>query len=491
MKILPLLLFIAAALPAQPIQGVVLDGVTGAPLEGAYISIYNGTQTVVRTDPAGRFSIQSQSLVPGQFRPISVLRAGYVEVPAVVPKPGNDVTIRLAPAASLSGKVEDEDGFPVEAARVELMQYRAIDGERRIVPIRWANTDDLGAYHIGGMAAGRSYLRVTSGNTFHWDNRYVAQYLGGTLQPNDGHVVELKAGEQHTTLVQLVRFEGVTVSGRVESPGSDPLPFLHLEGDRFDVATGSLQRDGTFVIRHVMPGRHKLIAGNSPPRAGELHGEMPLEVGSEDIAGVVLKIRTVAPFDLPGKIVVDGGGERNPMVISVRHNYGPGVSARPEPDGSFVLKGLLPGHYDIQVMPDFSATNDRISAMTYPLSIKLADDEVLRKGFDLDGPSPGPLTITVGKPIVVRAHVINAAGQPVPEVTVLLRSGAESGIGMSDAKGEVRIMLRFPGEYRVYTPPDQGSVYDPDYLNAHENDSPAVKVVRGDNPPLWVKLPAK
>ena len=52
----------------------------------------------------------------------------------------------------------------------------------------------------------------------NWDRRYAAQYLGGTVDPNDEHAVDLKVGDIHNnTDVHLVKIEGVTVSGRVEA----------------------------------------------------------------------------------------------------------------------------------------------------------------------------------------------------------------------------------------------------------------------------------
>jgi hypothetical protein len=50
-----------------------------------------------------------------------------------------------------------------------------------------------------------------------------------------------------------------------------------------------------------------------------------------------------------------------------------------------------------------------------------------------------------------------------------------------------------PGDYRVYVLPDPDHwelTQDPDYLKAHENDFPPVRVNAGANPSLTLHVPA-
>src|ERR1017187_2228287 len=106
------------------------------------------------------------------------------------------------------------------------------------------------------------------------------------------------------------------------------------------------------------------------------------------------------------------------MHIGLRGVYGPGVSARSNEDGSFVLKDLLPGHYDMQIIPDTIVNGTvelgSIAGASYPVSARLGENEVLQTGFDLDGPPASSLRITVGSHwIEIGGKVLDASGGPV------------------------------------------------------------------------------
>jgi protocatechuate 3,4-dioxygenase beta subunit len=486
-----LIAFFQAALTGHAVQGLVVDANTGAPLAGAYVSVYGVKPLITRTDAGGLFRME------GTTGPVQVTRPGYLESSSAAQRQGGDLSIRLTPEAVISGKLEDEDGFPVEGAQVQVMQYREFNGERRLAPVHWGRSNDLGEYRIGGVAGGRYYLRVTNGNARNWDSRYVGQFFGGTAQLSDEHMVEVKAGEHRdATDMRLLKFEGVTLSGRLEGfsrfATGRQAPWLHVRSDAGFMDSffpSSVQADGTFLIRHVTPGRYTLIAqtGNGLGQAGDLLAQLPVEVSGMDLRDLVLTPHVVQAVDVPGTVVADGGAPGR-MSISLRGNMGPGITTRSEEDGSFLLKGLLPGHYDMQVIPDFPLTSQMPSML--PTSARLGEKEILQKGFDMDSQPVGPMRITLGKPIAVSGKIVDAAGKPVANKIVHFSSPAGPGGAISDAEGEFKASLRAAGEYRVYVLPDQNSSADPDYLKEHENDFPVVRVVAGENPPIvlrWTK----
>lgn len=499
MTSLLLIALFQAALTGHTVQGLVVDATTGAPLVGAYVSVYSVKPLITRTDAGGLFRLE------GATGPVQVTRAGYLASSSVAQRPGQDLSIRLTPEGVISGKLEDEDEFPVEGAQVQVMQYREINGERRLVPVRWGRSNDLGQYRIGGVAAGRYYLRVSNGNARNWDGRYVGQFLGGTVQLSDDHMVEVKAGDkQGATDMRLVKFEGVTVSGRLEgisrSTSRQQIPSIQLrsEGAGLDsFFASSVQGDGTFLIRHVTPGRYTVVAqtGNGSGQAGDLRAQLPVEVGGMDLRDLVLTPHVVQAVDVPGTVVVEGGGTPGRMSISLRGGMGPGVTAHSEEDGSFVLKGLLPGHYDMQVIPNFflAAGTSGLAAQRSPMlatSARLGEKEVLQKGLDVDSQPVGPMRITLGKPTTISGKIVDAAGQPVAGQMIFFLSPAGQGAAISDATGAFHAFPRAAGEYHVYALPDPNSAADPDYLKEHEKDFPVVRVVAGENPPIilrWTK----
>jgi protocatechuate 3,4-dioxygenase beta subunit len=506
MKSLFLIAFFQAALTGQTVQGLVVDATTGAPLGGAYVSVYGVKPLVTRTDAGGLFRLE------GATGPVQVTRPGYLESSNAAQRKGQDLSIRLTPEAVISGKLEDEDGFPVEGALVHLVQYREINGERRLSQVRWGRSNDLGEYRIGGVAAGRYYLRVSNGNAMNWDGRYVSQFFGGTAQLSDEHMVEVKAGEHRdATDMRLLKFEGVTLSGRLEgysrSTSRQQMPWIRLRSDAglmdYSSFTTPVQPDGTFLIRHVTPGRYTLVAqtGNGSGQAGDLLAKLPVEVNGLDVRDLVLTLHVVQAVDVPGTIVVDGGGTPVRMSISLRGNMGPGVTARSEEDGSFVLKGLLPGHYGIQAVPDFflAARMSGVAAGKPPIlllatSVRLGEEEVLQKGIEVDSQPLGAMKITLGKPATISGKIVDAAGQPVAGQMIYFLSPAGTAGTISDAEGAFQALPRVAGEYHVYALPDQSAAADPDYLKEHEKDFPVVRVVAGENPPIvlrWTKGQSK
>jgi hypothetical protein len=148
----------SAALAAQTVQGLVVDAGTGAPLAGAYASVNNGKPLITRTDASGFFRLDGVTV------PFQVSRSGYLERTYISPHQGEDLRVRLTPEAAISGTIEDEDGFPVEGAQVEALQYQEVNGDRILQVTRVGRSNDLGEYRISGLPADRYYLRATVGN---------------------------------------------------------------------------------------------------------------------------------------------------------------------------------------------------------------------------------------------------------------------------------------------------------------------------------------
>jgi hypothetical protein len=505
-----LLLIFRVMLAGQTTEGDVVNAVTGAPVAGAYVSFnptMSGEPVVAKTDVAGHFRLPAPAA--GTFS-VEAVHAGFLRGGAVLGKPGqtdSTLRIKLTPAAIISGKIEDEDGFPVEGALVQAARYRMVRGERKLQPLAVTQTDDLGQYRLINLPAGRYWVHVGSGSAGNWDRRYVAEYFPGTLGPDDTGQVSVEAGQEHGGVdIRLTKHEGVSVSGRIEMPAgagtSRRMLPIHLQRDPSglpEMLSGAPQPDGSFIIRHVPPGDYILRAasGSYPPKAGDLLGEQKLRVGDSDERGIVLKPHKVEAVDLAGTVVMEGGGNPPPMYIGLRGVYGPGVSARSNEDGSFVLKDLLPGHYDMQIIPD-TIVNGTIelrsnARASYPVSARLGDNEVLQTGFDLDGPPGGPLRITVSShAIEIDGKLLDASGAPVSGVFLAVTSdGSASPNGSSTGTdGSFRFMLPQPGDYHIHLIGDGSDWDDPDYLQKHESDFPLLRVVDGPNPPVTLRMPA-
>jgi len=505
-----LLLVFSAAAAAQVTEGDVVNAKTGAPVAGAYVSAgaAMGGEPVTKTDVAGHFRLPGTSAA---YAPLQVVHAGFLRSDRPIRnktgQAASTVRIELTPAAVISGKILDEDGLPVEAT-VWAVRSRTVDGERKFEPVATAQSDDLGQYRLANLKAGRYWVHTGSGGAGFWDRRYVARYYPGTLRPDDSGQIEVEAGQERDGVdIRLTKYEGVTVSGHVEMPATIAatrrlLP-IYLEPDPSNLETFySPQRpDGSFVIRHVPPGDYILRAdfGNGAPKAGDLLAEQRLRVGDADERDIVLKPHELRAADLAGTLLMQGGGSPSPMRIQLRARNGSGPSTRSNEDGTFVLPGILPGHYEIQVVPDMKIVNGAIdlssmAGASYPISVQLGEKEVLETGFDLDGPVAGPLRVTVGSFIGIEGKLLDASGEPVIGAALLaIASGAAAsmgGVAITEANGTFRLMLRKPGDYHIYMADDQTDWEDPDNLKKHEGDFPLLRVADGANPPVSLRLTA-
>jgi hypothetical protein len=157
------------------IAGLVLSAADGHPLDRARVTItdtknFKNVQSII-TSQGGRFEFNQVSA--GKYS-LQGARRGFVPAAydgheqfstAIVTGADLDtenLMLRLAPTAMLSGKVFDEFGDPVRHATVTLYREDHQSGVSRIQRFRNAPTDDQGFYAIAPLSAGTYFLAVTA-----------------------------------------------------------------------------------------------------------------------------------------------------------------------------------------------------------------------------------------------------------------------------------------------------------------------------------------
>ena len=503
MKMLLLALLFAAMAAGQTAQGDIVNAATGAPLPGARVSTNgpNGKPVMVKADAGGHFQLPAGT---GSMFGLRVSYPGFLPDSRMVQfgQAGMNLRIALAPACVITGTIQDEDGFPVEQANVQAVRYRLQRGKRALGFVGSTQTDDLGHYRLANLPAGRYWVRVNASRLANWDRRYVAQYFPGGLQPDPANRIEVQAGQERGGVdIRMTKHEGVTVTGRVETPSGAVVstgPYwveLQTEFHGMRESSSVTVSDNTFVIRHVAQGSYIVRAhtGNYPPVAGDLMGQQKLEVGDADEPNLVVQMQQVQPVDIAGTVVMDDGRPAPPLQVGVRGTMGSGVSAQTAEDGSFTLKGLLWGHYDVSVYPVRSA-DGRVAGPPagFPRSAKLGEQEVLDTGFDVETTSPGPLHIVMSnRQIKLTGSLTDASGQPAAGISLAFVRDENwtENIGNTDGQGALHAAVRQAGDYHIYVVRNQNSMDDEDYLEQHANDFPVVHVVDGANAPLVLRMP--
>jgi hypothetical protein len=508
MRLYLLGLAMAASLPAQTLEGVVVDRVTGLPVTGAYVrlvSLDGGSAPACSTDVGGRFRFESLPAAKPRWS-LAIGHNGYLNRGfSVVAPSGQSIAtarIELTPQAVISGKIEDEDGFPVQA-NMALLEYRLVEGQRELRTIGpTASTNDLGEFRLAELVAGRYYLRVLRQAWLSgWDERYADEYYPGTVNAAEATPLEVRAGQELTGVrMQLKRREGYRITGRVVLPAEVKVAnSLQLTLNIVDATTTwprafvRVMPDGdrSFSFRHVSPGNYelRLQRTSSVLEPGMLNGYTKLSVGQSDLAGVELRCQTVQPADIQGKVVFTGGAQPRAMEVTLLGEQS-NVTARTNDDGTFLLKGVMPGHYSPRAVDASPQVEGHRAQLTF---CRFADQALMGRGLDVNGPTDGVLEINVAQDNAeVSARAIGGTPEASSGAYIYLRGIKSTRFYVLRPSIEpVRRLFVLPGAYRVFAIQDQLNlpmVDDAAFLAAHRTDIAIVRLEAGQNPTIDVRV---
>ena len=373
----------------RAIEGVVHD-VAGQPVAGArvaarsdqglMVSPWEAEASVVRatTDSRGRFRLDGVG--PG-LHSVSARARGYGEATRRNVRPGGTVTLALRPGGWFTGHVVDQGGAPVKSALV-----RAELEPRFWETSRTEATDGDGRFELDGLSAGRYTVVVNA-------RGYALGIETGVTLPADG------AAEIAISLAS-----GVSVKGRLVDAAERPLhgrarmqelARQELPTAATEVLSGAAGDDGRFRIDHVPPGAWTLAA-TAPGFAGQ---RVELEVGGRDPlvdAGDVVLERGLA---IQGRVRTAAGAPVPGASIGAYDDEANEAAARSDDDGSFVLAGLRPNPYELEVRATGFAT--------------------LRKQLS---PGPEPVDLVLSPGGAIAGLVVEEGDRPVDSYRVAARA---------------------------------------------------------------------
>jgi hypothetical protein len=350
----------AASAKAGSITGVVLTDV-GAPAAGAVvtllstISISRVSQRSAVSDTSGAFEFQDVS--PGVHR-LAVSKPGFLQAGGAAIATGRRVTVRpgeplkgvslsLARAGVISGRITDELGEPVDQLEVFAMRYgQGMDRRRALMRTGDADlTDDRGEFRVFGLPPGEYVvMAVTTPKAVlnglglpagpYGPFETLPTYFPGTHHLAEARAVVLDAGQEVSAaftwrFARPFRVSGVIVSAQ---PLAGPLISLGTP----TASTGSPVRagaNGSFVIEGVGPGDYMLSVRNGRDSVTSV----PVSVRDADITGLVVTMKPSVM--IRGRVTFDG--VRRPDLKAVR------LVARDAPD----LTALMIGDY-VEIQSD-------------------------------------------------------------------------------------------------------------------------------------------
>jgi hypothetical protein len=321
------------------ISGTVRSADSGAPLRRAEITAtgLGGQPRTTVTDDEGRFELDAVPSGPWQ---ITASKTGYSSqqhgqrrpfdrAQPVLVRPGERAAAHflLIRASAIGGRIYDEYGEPLAAARVDVLRARMAQNRRYLQRVGDGDlTDDTGSFRIYGLPPGEYFvtasLRVAPVDSVV-QTTYAPTYYPGTGNFAEAQRILLAPGNDVIVDFPVLPFRTARVTGIVvDAAGSPADAFLNLSSEAGELGVpygigGATLPDGTFTLPEVPPGTYTL---NAALKGGISFGAevaaIPLAVHGDDISGITLV--TAKPGTIRGTIVADAGvTARLPPKISI------------------------------------------------------------------------------------------------------------------------------------------------------------------------------
>ena len=506
------------------VGGTVLDRGTGSPLLKALVTLSTEQaeplDALAITDSAGRFAFAN--VPPGRYQLHAdckgYLRASYGAETANHP-PGiialhagekRDFVLRLEAPGSVSGVVVDAEGDPLPGVTISLWMQFFWRGKPRFFERNTVNSDDRGLYRISGVVGGR-YIVMANGlgrQAFRMQPeaiadqkapeqaRYGVQFYPGTDRMSAAAVIAVEPGrEVKGTDFRMAANLTATLRGAVNPP-------VELPADsRIDVEI--IQQDlpdenqGHFVFSlpgpnysfeqyGLVPGEYLLLTRLS---LGERRYQGAQRVELSGGADKEVTLTLVPGIDLSGTLRIEGD-DGDPREYSIELSPGESLSpsgfrptAAVKADGTFVLKSVVPGTWDIGVKP--------IPPGGYIKSMRLGDQDVLTEDMIIGPRTAAPLRIVVStRGGVLEGSVKRSSGEDAARAIVLLApAGTYSNVlsfystAVADEGGRFKLRGLTPGGYKLYAfeAMEDGAWQNPEFLKPYESLGEKVEIAEGAN----------
>ncbi|MDX1997810.1 MAG: carboxypeptidase-like regulatory domain-containing protein [Thermoanaerobaculia bacterium] len=367
--------------------------------------------------PNGQFVISD--LESSGTYTLEVSATGYAPatVEALTVPRAEPVVVTLTPGARVRGSVRNEEGQPVADAEVAIeSSERGISAMllRRERPPS-ARTDAEGAFDLEDLKAGSLTLKARAQG----------------YAESDPKGLELTAGQVVTDVV-IVLPPGATVAGRVLGPDGEPRAAAAISLRSSGLAFGSpsgpraqSDRDGRFELVGVPLGDQTFLA--------EAEDLLPATRSVTVQAGRnSLDFELEAGLEISGRVLGPQGEALGTGELEVSRQQ-PGLSRtefRPlEADGSFHLRGLVAGDYEVRVLTELGVATAQVTV----------------------GPaSVVGLVLQVVRGVTVRGRITGLDFDTLGKTQVLAFLGTGGFLqGKVDFKGHYRIESLTPGSWNL------------------------------------------
>lgn len=524
-----LALLAAAADNGGKIEGQVLHAVTGQPVPKAVVTLLAATinrpGASQLTDSNGRFTFTN---LPPAFYGLSASKSGFLSgmhgaknfrrahsglslrEDATTSSTPLKTTLWLHPASQLRGQVLDEDGDPLEFARVQAYRGSVRNGELVWSEAASADTNAIGDFYLGGLQPGQYRVSAAANqgrsanvefaiSSSGQDLAYQTTYYPNTTQPNESRVISLRPGQTSEVLQFVLRRVPVfsprgifhTASRLPERSYVSVVPHLTTTDDfiRYSSAARSFSIDkqtGAFHLRELPEGTYEVSVidglGTQAPVLGHAIIRLPLGASSEFV------VPPNTPGQLSGSLVVEDGMPMPNLSIRFRVDASharPGAFQEASTvNGEFKIANLLPGPYTFEV---FGPTNPPVNF--YVKSVEWNGQKRDLSRVDVLGGenrmnivlSPKAASLTAQLETAATLFVLQALAPPPGVRAITIRQ--------STPTQAMRFPSLAPGTYRLYAflDDDEQTVTDPDILSQFASQSATITLGESESRTISLK----
>ena len=487
-------------------EGQVVNQATGAPLRNATVKLVWHPSSGIAHDPIvqqtneeGRFLFAS--LQPGEWE-VSAERRGFVpghygrrrflpqgsRISLKADQQIRELVLRLVPQATISGRVLDVEGEPVEGARVAILRGGYVNGVPRWSEVASSTTLDNGEYRIPRVAAGRYLVRSTVAriepppSSSKIETGFAATYHPNATEPSLAAAIDVQDGAEIGGIDIRVATTGVFhVRGRF--PTTDRLGRVQLvdRSDPSKVLAEFVATPPGYLIDfpRIPPGSYTAYGWTMEGNA--YRASQPVNVRDQDVDSLVLSPAPVDEFQ--------GTVKREPEDRKVTLST-LSVVIRPIALGTSPVS--LPGPVKIgddlkfryligqRRFVSFSVEVSRIPVGCYLASLRYGGKDVAESGIEYS--IGAALEITIGTDgAQVDGNTLNQDDTPFEgAVVALIPTDGERAprSTISGPRGAFHLTGVPPGEYKLMAWDDvaRDDLENPDFIKRFESQATPVKL---------------
>lgn len=335
------------------------------------------------------------------------------------------LTLKLTPAAVITGKVLDEVGEPVRHATVTLYYDDHSAGADQIRQSRSSQTDDLGMYELTPLAPGTYFLSATAKPWYavhpsseergphaeltavdrSLDVAYPMTYYADVADSDSATPILIQGGERVEADIHLNPVPALHLFFRASGDRRNGADFPQLQQAVFDGSAsvqstgGRMVSPGLFEITGIPAGHYNVRIGGQGSGVQingvdlSKDGEQVDTSRAEALSSVKISVRTAGETALPTQLTVAlRSGHRDPVAVEV-------VNARGEAE----LQQVPAGKYEVVV-----------GGASKPYSIS----RIVSSGGDVSG------------------HILSVAPGASPSISLTLAGGSVDVQGTVKSEGK-------------------------------------------------------